>query len=520
MAFALLWPTMQRSLPAVAAAALIGGMTVLAFQTGGYFDRARVIAAAGAWALVALAAVFGRTPLPLSGPGRAALAGLLLLCLWTGLSILWAPVAGRAQDDLERVLLYLGFFWAAVAFLRGNGIRRWLEPSLVLVVLVVVGYGLSERLLPGLIELERSSTSSGRLEQPLTYWNAMGIVAAIGLLLAVRVAGDPERSRPLRAAAAAGGVVIGFGLYLTFARGALAALAVGLVVLIGLAPTVRPLLRSIFVVLAASAVAALVANFLPAVKSLERGQPGDTAEGLAMLLTLTLLAAVAPLIALRRPRRRWPIPHLPGRRPITVLTAAGVFVLAGVVAVAALEGKPENVSPASGTGPARLASIDTNRYGYWKVAIREAVDHPVAGLGSGGFAVVWLKERDREDQARDAHSLYIETAAELGLVGLGFLLLFAAGVGIALGRLYRLSPGAATGLSAGLAAWACHAGLDWDWELPAATLPALLLAAAAITGSEDDAAREPAHQRHDRKPTVARDGVPAAASGELPSRRS
>jgi hypothetical protein len=35
-----------------------------------------------------------------------------------------------------------------------------------------------------------------------------------------------------------------------------------------------------------------------------------------------------------------------------------------------------------------------------------------------------------------------------------------------------------------LAAWALHAGLDWDWEMPALTLMGLLLAAAAVAWSE------------------------------------
>jgi hypothetical protein len=36
-----------------------------------------------------------------------------------------------------------------------------------------------------------------------------------------------------------------------------------------------------------------------------------------------------------------------------------------------------------------------------------------------------------------------------------------------------------------MAAWAVHAGLDWDWEMPAVTLPALALGAAAIAWSEE-----------------------------------
>jgi hypothetical protein len=197
---------MRKWLLAIGAAALVSGSTALAFFSGGFFDRPRVVAALAAWVGVILVAVAAPKPLPESTAGRVALGGLFLLCVWTGLSIAWAPIGGRAQDDLQRLLLYLGFFITAVPLLRGEGARRWLEPGLVLGAFVIVGYALSERLLPGIIELNRSSAAAGRLEQPLTYWNALGIVAAVGTVLAVRIAGTPERPKALRAAGAAAGV--------------------------------------------------------------------------------------------------------------------------------------------------------------------------------------------------------------------------------------------------------------------------------------------------------------------------
>ena len=48
------------------------------------------------------------------------------------------------------------------------------EPALAAGTVVVIGYGLSARLLPGLLHFARSVSAQGRLEQPLTYWNAMG----------------------------------------------------------------------------------------------------------------------------------------------------------------------------------------------------------------------------------------------------------------------------------------------------------------------------------------------------------
>ena len=409
---------MRRWVPAGGATVLIAMPPVLALFSGGYFDEARIVAGLVAWLLVIAATLVVPRPLPGSGAGRLALIGLALLCAWTGLSIAWAPLGGQAQDDFQRVLLYLGYFAAALALMRGTGVRRALEPALALGAFALAAYALSERLLPGIVELERSASAGGRLEQPFTYWNAAGISAAVGFVLAARVAGDPKRPAALRAALAAAAVPLGLAVYLSFARGALAALALGLLVLVALAPEARPQLRSIGVVVIASAAAALVASFFPTVKSLAEHDSGD---GLIALVVLLLLAGAAAALAARPPHARRELPFVSA--PRVAVLAIVVVVVAGLV-VAAYEGKPERTSAPRGANPARLGSIDTNRYRYWEVALDTFADHPLRGTGSGGFAVEWLKLSDRPDAARDAHSLYLETAAELGVVGVALLLLF------------------------------------------------------------------------------------------------
>jgi O-Antigen ligase len=464
------------------ATALIVLPAFLAFFSGGFFDEPRIISAAGVWIVVVSAALFAPRPLPVATPGRLAVLGLTLLCMWTAVSLTWAPLGGRAQDDLQRLLLYTGYFIASCALLRAAGVRRAIEPALALGAFVVVAYGLSERLLPDLIELNRSTTSDGRLEQPLTYWNAFGMVAALGLILAVRVAGDPERPRALRMLLAAAGVPLGLGVYLTFARGVLAAVAVGLLVLMALAPAARAQLRAALSVVLAAALAALLANDLTTVKSLgER----DAGEGLVMFTALALLALAAAIIIGRPVRGATRAPIRPAAGRAWIAGGALLVLVVGGLTFAAFEGRPEGASSASGATPARLGSIDTNRYRYWEVAGTTFADHLLRGEGSGGFAVDWLKVEDRADASVDAHSLYLETAAELGIVGLFFLLLFMGGVAAAGVKLYWLDPRVTAGPAAALAAWALHAGLDWDWEIPAVTLTALLLGAAVVAWSEE-----------------------------------
>jgi O-antigen ligase len=132
----------------------------------------------------------------------------------------------------------------------------------------------------------------------------------------------------------------------------------------------------------------------------------------------------------------------------------------------------------------RLASADSNRGDFWKVARAAFADEPLRGVGASGFRVEWLRERPIPYAARDAHSLYLETPAELGLVGLALLVAILGGIVACAVRARALDPTLAAGPIAVGGAWLVHAGLDWDWEMPGVTLPALVLAAVLVAHGE------------------------------------
>jgi O-antigen ligase len=140
--------------------------------------------------------------------------------------------------------------------------------------------------------------------------------------------------------------------------------------------------------------------------------------------------------------------------------------------------------PASSTSANRLVSVQSNRYAYWKVAAEVFAAHPLRGVGSGSFQVEWLKRRKFAESVRDAHSIYLETAAELGVIGVAALAAFLAGVVLAAREALRRQGAAAAGAVAAVAAFGLHAGLDWDWEMPALSLVALLLIARLVAVSE------------------------------------
>ena len=141
----------------------------------------------------------------------------------------------------------------------------------------------------------------------------------------------------------------------------------------------------------------------------------------------------------------------------------------------------EIVNPTQGAANARLTSVESNRGDFWRVARHAFADHP-AGWASGRAAspTEWLRERTIPYAARDAHSLYFETAAELGLVGVLLLAAVLIGVAVSAVRAHRDDAAITAGPIAVVGMWAVHAGLDWDWELPGVTLFAVIAAGALL----------------------------------------
>jgi hypothetical protein len=282
-----------------AGAALLAGPTVLAFFTGGYFDTARDWAGVAAWTLAALVLIAGPAR-PAIKPARSwqlGIGGLAALAAWTLASTAWAPIAGSAYRAGQIAVLYVGGLVAAALLLRDRRLRSAVEPAVAAGLLIVIGYGLSERLLPGALQFARSGSAQGRLEQPLTYWNAMGELAAIGLIVCARLAGDGRRPSWLRAAAAAAAAPLGVGLYASFSRGALFAAVAGLVALLVAIPD-RAQLRGLLVAVGAAAVAAVVAAPLHGVSSLAGRLSTRETEGAVVLVALVVVMGAAAAIEL------------------------------------------------------------------------------------------------------------------------------------------------------------------------------------------------------------------------------
>jgi O-antigen ligase len=127
------------------------------------------------------------------------------------------------------------------------------------------------------------------------------------------------------------------------------------------------------------------------------------------------------------------------------------------------------------TAPRVLAA----RGDYWHVAWLATSHHPVVGDGAGTYDLAWAAFGDiaRYAGALDAHNLYLEMLAELGVIG---LLLTSTLVAPVVGTLHtaRRTPIALAALAASVT-FLVHAGLDWDWEMPAVTVAGLVCLAVA-----------------------------------------
>jgi len=148
-----------------------------------------------------------------------------------------------------------------------------------------------------------------------------------------------------------------------------------------------------------------------------------------------------------------------------------------------------------GADATRLTSANGNgRWQYWSSAVDAFESAPVKGIGPGGFQFWWNENRNSPGVIRDAHSLFVENLAELGIVGFllivsFFALVLVAGVWRALGAAgeRRAELAALTGAAM---TFTLGASVDWLWELAVLPVAFLIVAAAILATRDDDEDRE------------------------------
>lgn len=479
--------------------ALPGFITLYAaFEAGGFFAGTSAFLAVG----VGLVLV-GRITLaerPFEGIGRGlgvATAALGLYCVLVLSSASWSDAPALAMIEFDRALLY----WLLLVLLgslpRDDGRVAWALRGVALAIVAVCGVALLTRLFPDFIDVP-ADVAERRLSYPLTYWNTLALMAALGSVLCLHHTASEREPITVRLIAAGALPVLATTLYLTFSRGGLVVALVGVVVYMVVArPRSLPIaLLTVGPAVAVALVAAYGADLLADDNPISAAAAVQGRD-LAAVVAFCVIGAVAlRALALPLDERLRSIRISPLARRRAGLLAAGGALLAAVVAVAVfdavgfaqdrVEGFTEERSDSADDSRddlrGRLTDPGNNgRIKQWRVAIDTFEEAPWIGNGAGRFSALWAERRPTDLKAEDAHSLYLETLSELGL--LGTLLLTTALIAV-LGAFALRARGQHRhlygALLAGGGVWALHAGVDWDWEMPAATMWVFALGGMAL----------------------------------------
>jgi hypothetical protein len=479
------------------------GLVVYLGLKGGGFDPLvhEQVGIAVWWLLLAAVAVGA---VPRQRPATLAWVALGLLAafvIWTALSLTWTESSEKTADELALVAGYLGVFALAV-FARGPKGARRMVGAIGAGIAVVAIIGLLSRLHPAWFPsadqtAEFLTSNRERLSYPLNYWNGLAALIAIGLPLLLQVATGAKHVA-LRALAAASMPALMLAAFFTFSRGGIAAVFLALVVFLALTSDRLPKLLSLLVAGAGGGILVLGASQR---HDLRHGL--DTAaahhQGNELLVWTIIVCLVVGVvqagisIALERDLRpRWT--RVSRQQSLVVV---GVAVLVAIVAALAI-GAPGKVSHAwdefkqpetiPGRGTDRLSKASgESRYQFWSSAWREFESDPLTGTGSGTFELWWTRDGDTPDIVNNAHSLYMETLGELGIVGaallVGFLLTVLIAGGMAAIRAGELRAPPLAAAVAGCFAFSFTAIFDWMWQVPVLPVATLLLAAVLVTNA-------------------------------------
>lgn len=501
---------------ALATVAVAGLLCLATFLAGGGLRLAtmttlELILTLLAGAIVAAVAVV--LPPGAKRYGALSIALLFAFAGLTGLSVAWSVAPDASWQDAGRMLAYAATFSASasLAWIAPGGWRALLG-GIVLAAATVCAYALLTKVVPNQLD---PHDIYARLQEPYGYWNAIGLTAAMGAVGFLWL-GARRNGHALLSALAYPGLGLALvTLMLAYSRGALVALAVGLIAWMALVPL---RLRGVRVLAIAALAAAPVVAW-----DFSKSALKDEAVGLVARTTAghqfgVLLAAMTIVLALVGIAIGFfgdrGAPRASTRRAVGyAIVALLALALAGAVGALASTKRgvtgtishdlsslidPNAKVPANTAG--RLTAVGSVRARYWKEAIEIFEAHPALGAGAAGYQTARLRYRTAPLDVRQAHGYIVQTLADLGLVGLAVTLALLLAWMTAAGRCthpfnrrwqarrsptlaWRAQPLAYTPERIGLLSMLCivivfgvHSFVDWTWYVPGDALVALLCA--------------------------------------------
>jgi len=470
----------------------VGLMLVWAVHNGGYD--------ADTWywgALLTLAALnsvlwLRRGSISLSGAARVALIAFALYVAWSYLSIAWAESKGDALQGSNRALLYLLLFSLFV-------VLPWTARA-ALAALITFALGVGAIAIVLLVRLASSDhvgalVIDGRLAAPTGYFNATAALFTIAALVAIALAARRELAPELRGlltVTACAGLQLGV---IVQSRGWLFTLPLVALVAVVVVPD-----RLRF---AGAALLPVVAALIPLGRLLDVYKAASTQlphaagrAGTTALVICGVALVLATLIA-GAERAFKPRPLSQSRRRLLGSAVVAIVIAGGAAGgVAATHGHPIRFierqwngfshEPTTSAG-SHFADVGSGRYDFWRVALKGFSSKPLGGLGQDNFGDYYLLHRRTGEEPAWPHSLELRLLVSTGIVG---FLLFAVWLVQALRVAVRARR--AGGIEAAVAAvallpfvvWLIHGSIDWFWEMPAISGPALAFLGIAVSFGE------------------------------------
>ena len=457
--------------------AVAGTVFALTYANGGFWPTTRAYAGLAAWWLLGAGAAIGLASAR-AGVDRLGLAAVGLLAgfaVWILISITWAPDAERAFAQFNQVSLYVAVFAIAIVVARLVPAST-LVGGVALALAGVATVALVSRFFPSAFGappgLKALPTLQNRLSFPLGYWNGLGIEVALAYPLLLSIMAS-RRSRLASALAALPLPILAAVMYLTSSRGAFVAGGVAILAFVLLTPRRWSALAAVVVAAAAGAVAVAtlvhkndLVNGRTTALGVHQGHQAALVIGVACLVTALVWLGLAEL------GRRLPSP--PRVVGVGVAVGLAILVIAAIVAAHPVakfhQFKSTSIAPgahSTATTTHLLASSGSGRWQFWGAAMSEFRAHPLQGGGAGSWNAWWLEHGSLPGVFSEyAHSLYLESLSELGIIG---LLLIGGAVLVAVAGAIRAALELASGEIAAAAAcgiaFFAAAAYDWVWQL-------------------------------------------------------
>jgi len=379
------------------------------------------------------------------------------------------------------VLVYLGVLLAAFLIAQTDQRRQRFAEGICFALIAIAFLGLASRLLPHVFPVAEGLGSGPRLRYPLGYWNANGVACGVGVAMILWL-GRRSLTPAVRWLAVGCLPAVLLTLYFTYSRGGVLALLVACGCLVALSHDRLWMVGT----LATGVLGALPAVLaVQARDSLAENVDNAAAVDQGAVVLLILVAGTALALALfaglmRLERRQGSLTGRAleiSRDPRALKAGAIAIAVLALAAAIAVGGRAwDQFSSSDIEFPNQPQQhfgdlSGAGRHDFWRVAIDAFEEEPVAGNGAGTYQFSWVELRSIATPVHNAHSLYLEAFADLGLIG-GVLTLAAVGFLLWTGfAAWRGAGGAARERNAALLAVALAIAvgmaIDWFWEIAA-----------------------------------------------------